>query len=105
MTALELMRLINAYQVSQALHVVAFLGVADQLKDGPRSAVAIAQACGAHPRSLYRLLRALAATGVFHEAGDGEFSLNPLGVCLTSDADGSGSSVRQMRFQKVSALI
>ena len=93
MTALdpsvELMRLINAYQVSQALHVVAFLGVADQLKDGPRSADAVAQACGAHPRSLYRLLRALAAIGVFHEADDGEFSLTPLGVCLTSDADGS----------------
>jgi hypothetical protein len=30
----ELMRLINGYQVSQALHVAATLGVADQLKDG-----------------------------------------------------------------------
>src|SRR3974390_758742 len=93
MTALdpsvELMRLINAYQVSQALHVVAFLGVADQLKDGPRSADAVAQACGAHPRSLYRLLRALAAVGVFYETGNKEFSLTPLGVCLVSDAPGS----------------
>src|ERR1700688_5053603 len=54
----ELMRLINGYQVSQAMHVAATLGVADQLKDGPKSYNALAQACGAHPTSLYRLLRA-----------------------------------------------
>ena len=85
----ELMRLINGYQVSQALHAAATLGVADQLKDGPKSYDAVAQACGAHPTSLYRLLRALAAVGVFHETGNKEFSLTPLGVCLTNDALGS----------------
>jgi O-methyltransferase domain/Dimerisation domain len=85
----ELMRLINGYQVSQALHVAATLGVADQLKDGPKSYDAVARACGAHPASLYRLLRALAAVGVFHEADNKEFSLTSLGVSLTSDATGS----------------
>ena len=85
----ELMRLINGYQLSQALQVAATLGVADQLKDGPKSYDALAQACGAHPPSLYRLLRALAAVGVFHEADRREFSLTALGVCLTSDAPGS----------------
>jgi hypothetical protein len=35
--SIELMRLINAYQVSQALHVAATLGVADQLKEGQKS--------------------------------------------------------------------
>jgi O-methyltransferase domain/Dimerisation domain len=84
-----LMGLINGYRVSQALHVAASLGVADHLKDGPKSSDAMAQACGAHPRSLYRLLRALAAIGVFHETGNSEFSLTPLGVCLTGDAHGS----------------
>src|SRR6516165_3769487 len=88
-TSIELMRLINGYQVSQALHVAAVLGIADQLKDGPKSYDALARACGAHPPSLYRLLRALAAVGVFHESGNKEFSLTPLGVCLTSDAPGS----------------
>src|SRR5215470_3523246 len=85
----ELMRMINWYQVSQALHVAAALGVADQLKDGQKSCDVVARACGAHPRSLYRLLRALAAVGVFHEAANKEFSLTALGVCLTSDAPGS----------------
>jgi O-methyltransferase/methyltransferase family protein len=82
----ELMRLINGYQVSQALHVAAVLGVADVLKDGPRSSDAIAEASGAHPGSLYRLLRALATVGVFREDDNKEFSLTPIGACLTSDA-------------------
>src|SRR5215472_10092063 len=85
----ELMRMINWYQVSQALHVAATLGVADQLKDGQKPCDVVARACGAHPPSLYRLLPALAAVGVFHETANKEFSLTPLGVCLTSDAPGS----------------
>lgn len=88
-TSIELMRLINGYQISQALHVAAMLGVADQLKDGPKSSDELAQACGAHPTSLYRLLRALAAIGLFYETGRKEFSLTPLGICLTSDTPGS----------------
>ena len=84
--SIELMRMINGYQVSQALHIAATLGVADQLKDGPKSYRAVAKACQAHPLSPYRLLRALAAIGVFHETGNKEFSLTPLGVYLTTDA-------------------
>jgi hypothetical protein len=85
----ELMKMINGYRVSQALHVAATLGVADQLKDGPKPYEIVARTCGAHPASLYRLLRALAAVGVFHETSNKEFSLTPLGTCLTSDAPGS----------------
>jgi hypothetical protein len=92
MTALDsstdLMQIINWYQVSQALYVATTLGVADQLEDGPKRYDVVARTCGAHPASLYRLLRALAAVGVFHETGSKEFSLTPLGACLTSDAPG-----------------
>src|SRR5262249_33193152 len=84
--SIELMRLINGYRVSQALHVAAALGLADQLKDGPKSYDAVAKACGAHPTSLYRLLRALATVGIFHETDNKEFSLTQLGLCLTRDA-------------------
>jgi len=97
---IELMRLINGYQVSQALHAAATLGVADQLKDGPKPYNAVAQACGAHPLSLYRLLRALAAVGVFHESDNKEFSLTPLGVCLTSDRPGSTRNYAQWIGQR-----
>jgi hypothetical protein len=85
----ELMQMINWYQVSQALHVAATLGVADHLKDGPKPYDIVARTCGAHPASLYRLLRALAAVGVFRETSNKEFSLTPLGACLASDAPGS----------------
>src|SRR4051794_40406917 len=85
----ELMRLINGYQISQALHVAATLGVADHPEDGPKPCDALARACGAHPPSLYRLLRALAAVGVFRETGGKTFSLTPLGFCLTGGAPGS----------------
>jgi hypothetical protein len=37
------MRLIIGYQVSQVIHVAASLGIADLLKDGPRSSAEIAE--------------------------------------------------------------
>lgn len=84
--AVQMMRLINGYQVSQALHVAATLGIADLLEDGPRSSDALADRVGANRDALYRLLRALSAAGVFHEDVDRVFSLTELGACLRSDA-------------------
>jgi hypothetical protein len=71
--------------VSQALHVAAQLGLADLLKEGPRSVPQLAEATGAHARSLYRLLRALAGVGAFAEDDQGRFALAPLGDYLRSD--------------------
>lgn len=82
-----LRRLANGYQASQAIHVAATLGVADQLADGPRTSDELAEALGAHVDSLYRLLRALAALGVLREAEGRRFALTPVGACLRSDAD------------------
>nr|WP_244538055.1 methyltransferase dimerization domain-containing protein [Mesorhizobium sp. YR577] len=58
------MRLVNGYQVSQAIHVVATLGIADVLKDGPRTSEDLAAATDSHPRSLYRVLRARGRRGI-----------------------------------------
>jgi precorrin-6B methylase 2 len=80
-----LMRLINGYQVSQALHVVATLGIAELLGGGPRTSQQLAAAAGADPGALYRVLRAVAAVGVFSEGAGQTFSLTPLGECLRSD--------------------
>jgi SAM-dependent methyltransferase len=84
--AVWMMQLINGYQISQALHVVATLGIADHLRDGPRSSDALADGVGADRGALYRLLRALAAVGVFHEDAIRGFRLTELGACLRSDA-------------------
>src|SRR6478672_11742431 len=85
----ELRRLVNGYQVSQAIHVVAALGIADRLKDGPRSSEELAKATNSHPESLYRVLRALAAVGIFQESNDQRFSLTAMGDCLRLEAPDS----------------
>lgn len=57
--------LIRAYQVSRMVSVAAELGVADRIQDRPRPADELAAECGAHPAMLLRMLRALAAFGIF----------------------------------------
>ena len=63
---------------AQALGVTARLGIADMLKDGPRTAEEIARHTHSHARSLYRLLRALAGIVGFAEDEEGRFGLTPL---------------------------
>src|SRR5262245_23457887 len=87
--ALEIRRLVNGYQVSQALYVAATLGLADKLAEGARANDELAQATGTHAPSLYRLLRALASVGVLRELDDQRFELTPLGERLRSDVPGS----------------
>jgi len=84
-----LLQLVTGYRVSQAIYVAAKLGIADLVKDGPKNYDELAQATRTHPRSLYRLLRALASVGVFAEAEDGYFGLTPLGECLQTGVSGS----------------
>src|SRR4051794_15585357 len=88
-TAETLRRLVNGFQVSQAVHVAAKLGIADVLADGPQSIAYLAERTGADEDALYRLMRALAAIGIFNEADGRTFSLTSLGECLRSDAPDS----------------
>jgi hypothetical protein len=81
----DLRRLINGYQVSQAIYVTATLGIADALKDDSRTTDELAEATGTDPATLYRLLRALAAVGVLHEEHGQRFALTPLGEQLRAD--------------------
>ena len=81
------MRLINGYQVSQAIHVAATLGVADELADGPRAIGDLASATATHAGALHRLLRALAAVEVVREEDDGRFGLTDLGEALRGPAE------------------
>jgi Dimerisation domain len=62
-----LRRLANGYQVSQAIHVMAVLGIADLLADGLRASDDVAAETETDADTLYRLLRALASVGVLHE--------------------------------------
>ncbi|MGH3428554.1 MAG: methyltransferase, partial [Mycobacteriales bacterium] len=75
--------------VSQAICVIARLGVADVLADGPQPVAEIARRVGAHGSALYRVLRALGDVGVVAELEDRHFALTPVGEVLRSDVPGS----------------
>ena len=84
-----LLRMTNGYQVSQAIHVAATLGIAELLEEGSKSVDELAEATGTYAPTLYRLLRALASVGVFTEQSDGRFGLTPPAEYLRTDAPGS----------------
>jgi len=94
--ASQMARLISGYWISQAIYAAAKLGLADLLKNGPRTAEDLAHATQTHAPSLYRLLRALASVGVFAEDEERRFSLTPLAETLRSDIPGSQWSMAVM---------
>jgi hypothetical protein len=59
--------LIYGFAASQAVAVAAKLGLANLLKEGPKSIGELANATKTHPPSLGRLLRMLTSVGVFAE--------------------------------------
>jgi hypothetical protein len=83
----DLPLLAQAYRISQCLYVVASLGVADHLLDGPKNAVDLAKACGCHSDRLRRVLRALAAEQVFSEDDQGRFGLTSYSEQLVGDSE------------------
>ncbi|HEY6406573.1 MAG TPA: methyltransferase [Ktedonobacteraceae bacterium] len=86
---LALRQLIQGFQVTQCIYVAARLGIADLLKEGPRSSEELAQATAAHAPSLYRVLRLLTAVGILTEGDTYNFALTPLGTYLQTGVPGS----------------
>jgi hypothetical protein len=92
----QMMNLLTGTWIAKGLYAAALLGVADLLKDGPRTSAQLAEATRTNARALYRLLRALASVDVFTEHADGTFGLTPLATCLLSDVPGSQRPVAIM---------
>ncbi len=88
-TARSLYEMAVGHYFSRALYLAAKLGVADQLKDGPRDCSDLAKATETHASSLARVMRLLASVGVFAEQEDGKFALTPLGEFLREGVPGS----------------
>ena len=87
--AATMQQIITNFRVSRATYVAAKLGIADLLKDGPKSSEDLAQLTGTHAPSLDRVLRVLACTDIFSEDNQGRFALTPLGATLRSDTPNS----------------
>jgi hypothetical protein len=64
-----LYQLVLGFRASQALYVVAKLGIADCLSTGPKDIEELAQATTSHAPTLFRLLRFLAGVGLFDYLG------------------------------------
>jgi hypothetical protein len=90
--ALQLIQFAMGGIVSNIIYVAAKLGVADQLASGPRAPAEVASSIGAHPQSLYRLMRTLASLGILTESAGQKFGLTPVGQALVSSAPGAARS-------------
>jgi hypothetical protein len=84
-----ILQMMNAYRLSQSISVAAQLGIADLLKDQPKSVNELAAQTATHPQALYRLLRALASFDIFRELDAQQFELTPRAALLQSDVSGS----------------
>ncbi len=78
------LQIAGGHCLPRCLHVVADLGVADRLDETPRTAAQLATSVGVQPDALGRVLRLLAAHGVFEYEGDA-FRHSPASRLLRSD--------------------
>jgi hypothetical protein len=89
--SLGMIQLLAGFQISQALYVVAKLGVATVLASGPMPVPEVAGRVAASPDALSRLIRSLTPLGLFRTTADGRVEATPLGLTL---AEGQPGSVR-----------
>jgi hypothetical protein len=90
--AAKMLELLSGFVVSQAVFMVAELGAANVLLDGPRTVDDLAAAVGAQADPLRRIIRLLAQHGVFRTSGD-IVELTDIGRTL---ADGPTDSLRKL---------
>lgn len=83
--AMQLLRMAEGLTVPRLLQIAAELRIADLLADKSRTSQELAADTGTDAAALYRLLRALAAAGVFTEMEPGRFALTGVGEHLCTD--------------------
>jgi hypothetical protein len=85
----KMLNLIGGFWIARSIYLAAKLGIVDVFDDRPKTIVQLAAETNTEPRSLYRLLRALASVGIFTEVSEQCFALTPLAATLKSDSPGS----------------
>ena len=81
--------MLSGHLVALAISLATRLGIPDLVARGPRRVSALARATRSHPDTLYRILRALAAVGVFAERRGRRFARTPLSDLLRPGVRGS----------------
>ena len=82
----RLAELLIGARVAMALRVVAEHQIADHLASGPQTAEALSRATGIPASTLRRLLRGLAALGVFVETAEERFANTDVAAYMRTDA-------------------
>lgn len=90
---MQLLRMIDGLIIQQALFAAATLGVADLLKNGPRTTHELAEEVTVGESALHRILRALASQGIFEETSPRTFANTALSHFLRTGVPGSVRSV------------
>jgi hypothetical protein len=85
----QILGIVNNHWQACALGAAAELELADHLADGPLPVEVLAERTGTHGPFLFRLLRALASTGIFTQTAPGVFGNSPASECLRRDVPGS----------------
>ncbi len=91
-----LFQMLTGVWVSKCTGIAAELGVADLLKDGPKSAGQLAAATGTREDELYRVMRMLASVGLFVELPEQQFQLTPVSALLCEERPDSMRSMARM---------
>ncbi|EPJ52915.1 MAG: hypothetical protein OFPI_12270 [Osedax symbiont Rs2] len=78
----RLMQIGSLFWQSRALYITVKLGIADEMCSAPKSSLELANQLGLHEPHLYRLLRFMAAMGVFKEVKHKHFVHNKLSLPL-----------------------
>lgn len=79
------MKMLQASLVTQLLAVVAELGIPDLVRGEPRTVAELAETTKTDRGALYRVLRALASSGVFREMDSGRFAATALSDTLCAE--------------------
>ncbi|WP_275945289.1 methyltransferase dimerization domain-containing protein, partial [Bradyrhizobium sp. RD5-C2] len=83
----HLLDLVQSHRVTAVIYVAARLGLAELLRDGPRTVEELAGRTHADRDALARLLVALSTIGICSRVGEGRYLLNELGAGLDGTAE------------------
>jgi len=86
---ISILRMVYGAVTTRLIAVVAELGIADALDDGPRAVADLAVDTGMNPDALRRILRTLAGIGIFSEVAPATFGNTDLSATLRAGAAGS----------------
>jgi hypothetical protein len=92
----SMLKITGHVMLARCIGIAAELGLADIMETGRLSVGALAKLTNSHESALYRMLRYLAANGIFAEEPDGKFRNTDMSNLLRSDVpDSLRASVRQ----------